>query len=272
MRKFKSLTLVVLASLAISACSGKKEVERASEQELFNTAQTYIQDADYSQAIRYFDAVETRFPGSTYSEQAKLNLIYAAYKTDDYTKALVTADNFLRMFPQSPHRDYVLYMAALTNASMGDNYMQDFFGIDRATRENTTMKTAFSNFQTLVTNFPNSPYTPDALARMAYIKDSLARHELEIARFYAKRNAWVAVANRVTSMLRTYPDTVSTIKALPLMQEAYQKMGLTQLEQQAAALVKANEGKHLEEIAEPEKPFLSLPSWLTFGSDDKKAE
>lgn len=273
MRKLKSLTFIALASIVISACSGKSEVEQAQEQELFNKAQTYIQDADYSQATRYFDALETRFPGSFYSEQAKLNLIYAAYKTQEYTKALVTADSFLKMFPQSQHTDYVLYMAALTNSSIGDNFLQDVFNIDRATRENTTMKTAFSNFQTLVSHFPNSPYTPDALARMAYIKDRLARHELEIARFYQKRNAWVAVANRVAGMLRTYPDTVSTLRALPLMQEAYQKLGLTELEKQAAALVEANKNNQFAEIEKPEEPFLSLPSWLKFGSDeDKKAE
>ncbi|WP_386687443.1 outer membrane protein assembly factor BamD [Lonepinella sp. MS14437] len=267
MRKLKSLTLIALTALAISACSSNKTVEQASEQELFNMARTYTQDGSYSDAMRYFDALDTRFPGSSYSEQAKLNIIYAAYKTQDYTKALTTADSFLRTFPNSQHTDYVLYMAALTNTSMGDNFMQDFFGIDRSTRESTSMKTAFSNFQTLVTHFPNSQYTPDALARMAYIKDHLARHELEIAKFYAERKAWVAVANRITGMLRTYPDTQATLNALPLMQKAYHELGLTQLEQQAAALVKANEGKQIQAAKKPDEPFLSLPSWLKFGSD-----
>ena len=91
------------------------------------------------------------------------------------------------------------------------------------------MRTAFSNFQNLVRAFPNSPYSQDALARMAYIKDALARHELEIAKFYTKRKAWVAVANRVVGMLKQYPDTKATYEGLFLMQEAYEKMGLTAL-------------------------------------------
>ena len=49
---------------------------------------------------------------------------------------------------------------------------------------------------------------------MAYIKDALARHELEIAKFYAKRKAWVAVANRVVGMLKQYPDTKATYEGL----------------------------------------------------------
>ena len=269
MRKLTSLVLVALTAVAVSACSSSsKEVEQASEQELFAIGQRHLQNAEYSDATRYLQAVDTRYPGGTYSEQAQLNLIYVAYKTQDYTTALVTADRFLQQHSGSPHTDYVLYMAALTNMSMGDNYIQDLFGIDRSTRETTSMKTAFSNFQTLVQHFPNSQYAPDALTRMAYIKDRLARHELEIAKFYAKRKAWVAVSNRVTDMLRLYPDTYSTLEALPLMQQAYHEMGLTQLEQQAATLVKANEGKIIKETEKPDEPFLSLPSWLKFGSDD----
>lgn len=272
MRKLKSLAFATLTALAITACSSSKDVEQASEQELFTIGQSHLQNAEYSDATRYLQAVDTRFPGGTYSEQAQLNLIYVAYKTQDYTTALVTADRFLQQHSGSPYTDYVLYMAALTNMSMGDNYLQDLFGIDRSTRETTSMKTAFSNFQTLVQHFPNSQYTPDALTRMAYIKDRLARHELEIAKFYAKRKAWVAVSNRVTDMLRLYPDTYATLEALPLMQEAYHEMGLTQLEQKAAALVKANEGKVLKEAEKPDEPFLSLPSWLKFGdSEPEKA-
>lgn len=269
MRKFNSLTLVALTAFALTACSGSNpEVEQAPEPQLYSIGQNYLQEGNYSQAVRYLQAVDNRFPGSDYSEQAMLGLIYANYKTQEYTQTLVLADRFLQRYPQSRHLDYVLYMAALTNSALGDNFIQDWLGVDRATRETSSMKTAFSNFQTLVQNFPNSAYTPDALARMAYIKDRLARHELEIAKFYMKRGAWVAVANRVVDMLKTYPDTQATLEALPLMQKAYEEMGLTQLAEQAAGLVKANEGKTFQEAEKPKEPFFTLPSWLSFGSKE----
>ena len=50
-------------------------------------------------------------------------------KTQDYTATLVTVDNFLQQFPQSPNRDYAVYMAGLTNLATADNMIQDFFGI-----------------------------------------------------------------------------------------------------------------------------------------------
>ena len=215
MRKIKSLALIALTSFVIAACSSgnKKEVEQASVDDLYAKGAVALQEGNYSESIRYLKEATELFPGSPYQEQAMLDLIYANYKTQDYTATLVTVDNYLHQFPQSPNRDYAVYMAGLTNLASADNTILDFFGIDRAMRETTSMKTAFSNFQSLVRAFPNSPYSQDAVARMAYIKDSLVRHELEIAKFYAKRDAWVAVANRVVGMLQQYPMLKRLTKA-----------------------------------------------------------
>jgi len=254
MRKIKSLALIALTSFAIAACSsGNKEVEQASVDDLYAKGAAALQEGSYSDSIRYLKAATERFPGSTYQEQAMLDLIYANYKTQDYTATLVTVDNYLHQFPQSPN------LAGLTNLATADNMIQDFFGIDRATRETTSMKTAFSNFQSLVRAFPNSPYSQDAVARMAYIKDSLARHELEIAKFYAKRDAWVAVANRVVGMLQQYPDAKATYEGLFLMKEAYEKMGLQQLASQTQQVIDANKDKQFADVKKLEESDLIQP-------------
>lgn len=259
MRKIKSLALLTLAAMVVGCSSGNKEVEQASVADLYSKGSTALQEGGYSEAIRYLKAATDRYPGSVYQEQAMLDLIYANYKSQDYTQVLVTVDNFLRQFPHSPNQDYAVYMAGLTNAATGDNFIQDFFGIDRATRETTSMRTAFANFQNLVRAFPNSPYSQDALARMAYIKDALARHELDIAKFYAKRDAWVAVSNRVVGMLQQYPDAQATYEGLFLMKEAYDKMGLTQLATQTQQIIDANNGKTFEKIEKPAEPDLTVP-------------
>ena len=81
MRKLKSFALLTAMALAVTACSGsKQDVEQAPEQTLYSTGQNYLQEGDYSQAIRYLTAVNNRFPGSSYSEQVQLNLIYDYYR------------------------------------------------------------------------------------------------------------------------------------------------------------------------------------------------
>ena len=260
MRKMKSFAVAALAALAVVGCSSNnKEVEQASVNELYNKGSSALQEGSFTDSIRYLNAVTTRFPGSTYQEQAMLDLIYANYKAQDYTATLMTIDSYLNQFPQSPNRDYAVYMAGLTNLATADNAIQDFFGIDRSTRENTSLKTAFSNFQSLVRAFPQSPYSQDAVARMAYIKDSLARHELEIAKFYAKRDAWVAVSNRVVGMLQQYPDAKATYEGLFLMKEAYEKMGLQQLANQTQQVIDANKDKQFAEVKKPEESDLTQP-------------
>lgn len=260
MRKIKSLALLAVAALVVGCSSGSKDVEQASVNELYTKGVTSLQEGGYSEAIRYLKAATERFPGSIYQEQAMLDLIYANYKAQDYTQVLLTVDSFLHQFPQSPNQDYAVYMAGLTNAATGDNFIQDFFGIDRATRETTSMRTAFSNFQNVVRVFPNSPYAQDALARMAYIKDALARHELDIAKFYAKRDAWVAVSNRVVGMLKQYPDAKATYEGLSLMKEAYEKMGLTALANDTQKIIDANKDKTFAPIEKPDEPELKVPT------------
>lgn len=255
MFKFKSLAIIALAAFTMSACSSSKnEVEQGSEQELFNSAQTYLQDANYSQAIRYLEAVQNRFPANNYGEQAQLDLIYAYYKSQDYTATLTAADRFLQQYPNSSHLDYVLYMAGLTNSALGDNMIQDFFGVDRSTRETSSVRNALGNFTTLAQHFPNSPYAADANARVRYLLDRLARHELKVAEFYAKRNAHVAVANRVAGMVKNYPNAKATNDALPLMLEAYEKMGLKDLAAQTQQLINANQSKQFADVEKPQEP------------------
>lgn len=261
MRKLKSLVLIALSAFVITACSNtSREIEQASPQDLYTKGQAYLQDGDYSEAIRYLDTLKTRYPTNNYAIQNQLDLIYAYYKAKDYTKTLMTAERFLQQYPNSSQLDYVVYMAGLTNFAMGENAFQDFFGIDRSTRESTAMKRAFANFQTLIDHFPNSPYAQDALLRMAYIKASLARHELAIAKFYMKRNAYVAVANRVVGMLQQYPDTKATLEALPLMREAYEKMNLKKLSDKTQILIDANKNKQFADIKKPAEPEFSRPN------------
>lgn len=261
MRNLKTLALITFSALAISACSGseKKDVEQGSLLELNERAQYFLNDENYTEAARYLEAIESRYAGSANSEQNQLDLIYSYYQKQDYTQTLSAADRFLHSHPDSPNLDYVLYMAGLTNQALGDNFIQDFFNIDRASRETTTIKNAYSNFETLVKHFPNSKYALDASLRMTYLKNRLAKHELEIAQFYAKRDADVAVVNRCLGILRQYPDTKPAQQALPLLKTAYNKMGLTDLANQTESLIQQNKDKVLSDVEKPGEPDVTPP-------------
>lgn len=253
MRKFNSLASLILAGLLVVGCSSaNKELEEASAQDLYGKGQTYLQEGDYNSAIRYLDAVGTKGgQQGQFGEQTQLSLIYAQYKVGEYYKALDIAERFIRAYPNSPHTDYVFYLAALSNARLGDNFIQDFFGVNASSRSVDAVRNAYGSFQTILRDFPNSKYAPEAKQWMGYLINRMAGNELEVVKFYNKRDAYVAVVNRVEEMMRFYPDSKATADALPYMQKAFEKMALNDSAQKVAALIEANKGKEYPNIAKP---------------------
>lgn len=252
MRKFKSLACLAVTGLFLVGCSSSdKDVEELPAQDLYGKGQTYLQEEDYLSAIRYLEAVDGRFKQSNYAEQTQISLIYAQYKVGEYYKALDIAERFVRMYPDSANMDYVYYLAALSNARLGDNFIQDFFGINDSERSVANVRNAYGSFKTLVERFPHSQYVADAQNWMAYLKNRLAKHELGIVEFYADRDAYVAVANRVEEMMRYYPDSEPTAEALPYLQEAFKQMGLNDSAEKTAALIEANKSKSFPKIEKP---------------------
>ncbi|MBV7387175.1 outer membrane protein assembly factor BamD [Pasteurellaceae bacterium TAE3-ERU1] len=264
MHKLNSIALALVTALAITGCSSSdKKVEEGSVEQLYAKANTYLQDENYTQAIRYFDAVDSRYPFGAYSEQAQLSLIYANYKAGEYTIALADAERFLRMHSTSQHLDFVLYVAGLINSELGRHFMLDTFGADQALRDPLPMTNAMNNFNTLVQNFPNSRYAADAKARILYLHNALARHELHVAEFYFKRDAHVAVVNRVLGLVDHYPDTQAMYQALPLLEKSYLAMNLPAPAKQIETLIAQNKDKTFPKIPVPERDVdLQVPNVL----------
>lgn len=254
MRKFTSLASLVLAGLLVVGCSSaNKELEEASAQDLYTKGQTYLQDGDYNSAIRYLDAVGTKGgQQSSFGEQTQLSLIYANYKVGEYYKALDAAERFVRAYPNSPNMDYVYYLAGLSNARLGDNFIQDFFGVNRASRSLDNTRNAYGSFQTIVQQYPQSQYVKDSQNWMVYLMNRMAEHELEIVKFYDERDAYVAVTNRVEEMMRYYPDSKATNDALPYMQKAFEQMGIKDSAEKVAGFIEANKSKEFPTITKPE--------------------
>lgn len=265
MRNIKSIVMAVIAGLILVGCSNTKEpaVEQGSATDLYDKADLFFKDSNYKEALKYFQAVSDRFPYGVYGKQSGLNAIYAAYQMQDYTKTLGLAETYLRSYPQSPHLDYVLYVAGLANSAIADNYVQDLFKVDQATRDVSSLKGAYQSFSLLEKNFPNSPYAADAKVRMEYIVGTLARHQLDIVKFYQKRKAYVAVINRALELLRDYPESEAAYQVLPILINAYKAVKLPDLAERFENILKASGDPKFKQIAKPKSdPKLEVPNSL----------
>ncbi len=244
MEKLTVKIIISLLVLSLTACSSSdNELEKVpdkSAQSLFTDARSALDNGLYQKAIQILGAIDSRFPFGPISHQVQLDLIYAYYKSGDAAQGIALADRFLRLNPNNSNVDYVYYMRALINLSTEDNLFQDMAGIDRSDRDPEASRSAFNDFKTIVSDFPESKYAADARQRMIAIKSRLAKYEIAVAKFYMKREAYASAANRGRYVVEYFSPSPEVEEALELMIESYDKLGLKDLKKNAMQVLAAN--------------------------------
>ena len=203
------------------------EEEETSEQRLYRDAQRYLRSSNYQSAIQGLERLEAQFPFGRYAEQAQLEIIYARYSSGDLDGASSAAERFIRLHPQHSNVDYAYYLKGLSSFSRNQGIMDRIVASDSSKRDMEPARAAYADFAQLLARFPNSQYVPDTRQRMIYLRNLLARSELNIADYYMRRGAHVAAANRAKYVIEHYPQASVTDEALVVLVEANYKLGLT---------------------------------------------
>jgi len=211
-----------------------------SANKLYAEAKDELQSGNYEQAIKYYEKLEARYPYGRYAQQAQLEIAYAYFKDNEPAQAVAAAERFIKLHPNHPSVDYAYYLKGLANFNEDLGWTGYISGQDLTERDPKAAREAFDAFKTLVTRFPESRYAPDSIARMNYLVNALASHEIHVARYNRKRGAYVAAANRVQYALKTYPRAPANEEGLMILVEAYDKLGLNVLRDDAERVMKKN--------------------------------
>lgn len=231
----------LLAALLLSACAGKpEESPERTEAAQYREAQSAMSSNNYLTAIDRLHELEARFPYGRYAEQARLDLIYAHFRTQAYPETVVAAQRFMRSYPAHPSLDYALYMRGLANFYMERSFFDSFMTTDKSARDLSSAKDAFEDFERLVTRFPDSDYAPDARARMVFIRNDMARQELHAARYYARRGAYIAAINRAQYVVQHYQRTPLVPEALAIMSAGYERLNQPELAAKSRRMLQDN--------------------------------
>lgn len=235
-----SAALLVLATVLTTGCETTPQDEYAgiSPDKLYADAKEDQTDGNYDTAIKKFEKVEARASGTLLAQQAQLDLAYTYYKTDDKPQALAKLDRFIRLHPTSPALDYAYYLQGLINFNDDLGFFGRLARQDLAERDQQASRDAYDAFKQLIDRFPNSKYTPDARLRMNYVVNSLAEGEVSVARYYLRRGAYVAAANRAQQAVKEYRQSPAVEEALAIMVKSYTKLGLTDLADDAQRVLK----------------------------------
>jgi outer membrane protein assembly factor BamD len=242
-RRRGGIALLLLAFVSlIAGCAGNDEQysEVQDLTEAYAKARDSIAGGNYRRGIQIFEAIQSRYPFSDLSRQVQLELMYAYYKSGEPERAIDAADTFIRENPIHERVDYALYIKALAYFEGDPGFLERWFRRDGTRRPPEGVDQSYATLRRLVERYPASPYAADAEQRMVYLKNRLARYENHVADFYMRRGAYVAAAKRAKNALEEYNGADGNAESLQIMARAYDKLGLTDLADDARRVLEAN--------------------------------
>lgn len=225
------LSTLLLATFALQGCSTlsnliEKPDSEKSVDEFYEAATEAFQEGQWDTAIQSYEKLKSFYPYGAYAEQSYTELAYAYYRYDEPESAIRELEEFIRLFPKHPEIAYAYYLKALAADSINRSWLDKYL-TDPASRDSKSTLRAYRYYSELLNKFPDSRYAATASKRLIVLRNQMARHELQVAHYYFNKQAYLAAANRAKYVIENYPRAAVTLDALAMLEQAYEKLGMT---------------------------------------------
>lgn len=237
---------LLLAAVALAGCSwlnfdfDKDQTSKWDADKLYAEARLEMGNGSWVKAREYLQKLESRFPFGRHAQQALMEIAYTYYKEGETAQAQQTCDRFIRQYPNHPNVDYVYYLKGLASFNEDIGVFGRLLNQDISERDAKASREAFDAFKDLVTRFPDSRYSADARARMRYLLNAQAQAEVNVARFYFARKAYLAAVQRAQVVVRDFQRTPAAEEALSLMMRSYEALQLKDLQRDTERVLALN--------------------------------
>ena len=227
---FALVVLGLLVGCSKTAEVGSDEIENYSAKQIFDRAEFEMARSKPIDAIAFFSDVERLYPYSEWAKRSVIMQAFANHKAKQYEEARDAAERYIEYYPSDEDSAYAQYIIALSY------YDQ----IEDVGRDQQVTAKALEAFKTLMVNYPNSEYVKAAELKYDLAFDHLAGKEMEVGRYYLKRQQFPAAINRFRIVVEEYQTSSYTAEALHRLVEAYLSMGLVEEAQSAGAILGYN--------------------------------
>lgn len=230
--------LVVGLCAALGACGGANRgaggrgvpIESYSAQQIFERAEFEMARKRHDDAAHYFAEIERLYPYSDWAKRSLIMQAFAYHKDADYPNSRAAAQRFIDFYPTDDDAAYAQYLLALSY------YDQ----IEDVGRDQGLTFQALQSLRTVIERYPDSEYARSAVLKFDLAFDHLAGKEMEIGRYYLRRDHFSAAINRFRVVVEDFQTTSHTPEALYRLIEAYLSLGLTDEAQTAGAILGHN--------------------------------
>jgi outer membrane protein assembly factor BamD len=239
---FRIPVYFLLALVCLFGCTGNNEDETIGwpAQRLYGEAKDAMKSKDWPRAVKYLEKLEARYPYGRFAQQAQLEIAYCHYKDGERASAIAAVDRFIKMYPNHSSADYAWYLKGLINFNDQYGILSNLTTPDMSDRDPKSSRESFNAFKEVVARYPESKYAADATLRMRYLVNALASHEVHVARYYMKRGAYLAAANRSQYAIRHYAQAPAIEEAVFVLVLAYDRLGMNDLRDAADRVMRSN--------------------------------
>jgi outer membrane protein assembly factor BamD len=233
---WEALKGLVLAACvaALAGCASNSDTALALNPDppakMFADADHLMTRGKFEDAAKKFEDVDREHPYSPEARRAIVMAAYAYYKAGKLPEAIASAERYTTLHPGTKE-------APLAHHIIASAY---FDQIHAADHDQEATRKALAELKTLKTRYPDSDYAQKADNRIRLCEDTLAAQEMEVGRYYEKRNNYVAAINRFKTVVSDYQTTAHVEEALYRLTAAYLQLGIASEAQAAVAVLGHN--------------------------------
>jgi len=233
--KTASALLLVAALASCGGINGKVErgdvdYENFTAQQIFERGEFDLASSNPALAAQSFAEIERLYPYSDLTKRAVIMQAYAYHRDADYEASRSAAQRYIDFYPTDEDAAYAQYLLALSY------YDQ----IDEVGRDQGLTFQALQSLRQVIEIYPESEYARTAMLKFDLAFDHLAAKEMEVGRYYLRRDHFTSAINRFRVVVEDFQTTSHTAEALHRLVEAYLSLGLTDEAQTAGAILGYN--------------------------------
>ncbi len=200
-------TLRLLMVLALSAnffgCS-TGQVNEDDPKALYDYANKDIENDRYQIALDKLRMLKNKFSYTNYGALAQLRIGDVYFLQESYPEASAAYETFVDLHPKHDKAGYAIFRA-------GESYFSDM--PSNTERDLKAAEKTIQSMQQYMIRFPSGEYAVKAMEMKKQAYDLLAEKELDIAKFYLRREKYDAAMIRLKKVMDQYPESPSAIVA-----------------------------------------------------------
>ena len=199
-----------------SSTSSNKEVTQLSDTDIYSKGLDAFKKGNFNKATLEFDDVFLNYPFSSLASKSEIMSAYSLYQNNEITKAIKKLNSFIEMNPKGELNQYAHYLLAMCY----------YAKVSSENRDPGASIKSLNFFKLIITKYPNTKYAKDAKLKIQFLKNTLAKNELNIGKFYLRRGAPASSIKRFKFILQNYQNTSVIPETLYRLSEALIIIGL----------------------------------------------